>query len=88
MEQKVSLRMCVACREMKPKAALWRVVRSPEGELHRVPCGTYAPGRSAYICRNRTCCEKAEKSRALERAFRMKADPALYAALKGACEHE
>ena len=86
--EKVSLRMCVACREMKPKREFFRIVRSPEGAVHTVPVGTHAPGRSAYICRSLPCCEKAEKSRALERAFKLKVDPMLYTELKGACRNE
>ena len=30
-EKKVPMRMCVGCREMKPKKELLRVVKSPEG---------------------------------------------------------
>jgi len=88
MEQKVSLRMCVACREMKPKEDLFHIVRSPEGNASLVPLGTYSPGRGAYLCKRLPCCEKAEKSRAFERALRIKIDPALYESLKGACESE
>lgn len=32
-QKKVPMRMCVGCREMKPKRELLRVVRSPEGEI-------------------------------------------------------
>ena len=31
--RKIPMRMCVGCREMKPKKELLRVVRSPEGEV-------------------------------------------------------
>lgn len=31
--KKIPMRMCVGCREMKPKRELIRVVRSPEGEV-------------------------------------------------------
>ena len=32
--RKIPMRMCVGCREMKPKATLLRVVRPQEGDAH------------------------------------------------------
>ena len=66
--RKIPMRMCVGCREMKPKAQLLRVVRPQEGEVHIDRTGK-APGRGAYICGQRECFRKARKSRALERAL-------------------
>ena len=66
--KKIPMRMCVACREMKPKAELVRIVRTPEGDM--VPDFTgKRNGRGAYICRCAQCIEKARKSNALGRAF-------------------
>ena len=31
--KKIPMRMCVGCREMKPKKELLRAVRSPEGQV-------------------------------------------------------
>ena len=62
------MRMCVACREMKPKKELIRVVRTPEGEI--VPDETGRKnGRGAYLCRTEACFSKALKIRALDRAL-------------------
>ena len=33
--KKVPLRMCIGCREMKPKTELWRIVKTPSGEIER-----------------------------------------------------
>ena len=44
--KKIPLRLCVGCREMKPKRELIRVVRSPEGEVSLDPVGK-KPGRGA-----------------------------------------
>ena len=52
--KKIPMRMCVGCREMKPKRELIRVVRSPEGEVSMDPVGK-KPGRGAYVCRNPEC---------------------------------
>ena len=61
------MRMCVGCREMKPKKELLRVVRSPEGEVSIDLTGR-KPGRGAYVCKNAECMKKAIKQRQLERA--------------------
>ena len=66
--KKIPMRMCVACREMKPKAELVRIVRTPEGDI--VPDFTgKRNGRGAYICRCAQCIETARNSNALGRAF-------------------
>ena len=62
------MRMCVACREMKPKKELIRVVRTPEGEIVADETGR-RNGRGAYLCRAEACFNKAVKTRALERAL-------------------
>ena len=68
MMKKVPMRMCVACREMKPKKELIRVVRTPEGEIVADETGR-KNGRGAYLCRSEACFNKAVKTRALERAL-------------------
>ena len=67
-EKKVPMRMCVGCREMKPKKELLRVVRSPEGIVSIDMTGR-KPGRGAYVCRSAECLKRAIKQRQLERAF-------------------
>ncbi len=67
-EKKVPMRMCVGCREMKPKKELLRVVRSPEGSLSVDATGR-KPGRGAYVCRSAECLKKAIRQKQLERAF-------------------
>lgn len=67
-EKKTPERMCVACRQMKPKNALIRVVRSPEGEISLDPTGKKS-GRGAYLCKNPECLKKCRKTRALGRAL-------------------
>ena len=66
--RKIPLRMCVGCREMKPKKELLRVVRSPEGEVSLDPTGK-KPGRGAYVCYSAECLKKALKQRQLDRAL-------------------
>ena len=31
--KKIPLRMCIGCRQMKPKAELYRIVKTPDGKI-------------------------------------------------------
>ncbi len=67
------MRMCVGCREMKPKKELIRIVRAPEdapsaGAVSIDRTGK-AAGRGAYVCVSTECLQKAIKTRALDRAL-------------------
>ncbi len=64
-----SLRMCIACRNMKEKEQLIRVVKI-KGEKAELDLTFKAQGRGAYICKAYECLAKAQKSRALERALK------------------
>ena len=66
--------MCVACREMRPKKELLRVVRTEEGTAVIDRTGK-RNGRGAYICPASACLEKAVKTRALDRALDIALDP-------------
>lgn len=63
-----SLRMCVACREMKEKGELIRVVRA-KGKAPAIDKSFKAQGRGAYVCKRLKCIEAAAKRRAFERSF-------------------
>ncbi|MBR3367294.1 MAG: YlxR family protein [Clostridia bacterium] len=64
--KKIPMRMCVGCREMKPKGSLIRVVRAPNGEVSLDPVGK-KPGRGAYVCRDVACLNRAIRQKQLER---------------------
>lgn len=68
MLRKTPLRQCLGCREMRPKADLVRVVKSPSGDIQLDKQGKL-PGRGAYLCRNEACLKKTMKTRALERGL-------------------
>ncbi len=80
MQKKIPMRMCVGCREMRPKRELVRIVCSKEGAVALDTTGK-APGRGAYVCPRRECLERAVKSRALERAFSRKVEKEVFEAL-------
>ena len=79
-QHKTPMRMCVGCREMKPKAELIRVVRPPEGEVFIDRKGK-ASGRGAYVCPNRECLFKAQRSKALERQLDKTIEPDVFETL-------
>ncbi len=68
-------RMCVVCRQMKPKGELLRVVKY-DGEF-AVDTQGKKPGRGAYICKSGDCTQKFEKQRSFERAFKGAVPPQL-----------
>ena len=65
----VPLRTCVACREIRPKREMIRVVRPPEGAVTVDERGK-AAGRGAYLCRRRACWALALRKGRLEHALR------------------
>lgn len=69
MNKKIPLRMCVVCKEMKPKEDLIKIVKNKEGQIF-VDNSYKANGRGAYICKSKTCFDKCTKVKALNRAFK------------------
>ena len=76
-KKNIPMRMCIACREMKPKVEMTRVVRNAEGEISPDPTGK-APGRGAYICSNEDCLKKLTTKKLLNKAFSANVDPEVY----------
>ena len=66
----IPLRMCIACREMKPKGEMTRVVRNADGEIKLDPTGK-APGRGAYVCNGEACLKKLQTKKLLHKTFSM-----------------
>src|SRR4051812_45888691 len=63
----VTLRTCVGCKAVRPRAELQRFVRGADG---RLCCErrTALPGRGGYVCPSRECTVLAVRQ--LDRAFR------------------
>ena len=74
------MRMCVGCREMKPKRELVRVVRGVDGVVSLDMTGKLS-GRGAYVCQSAACLARAVKTKALERALEARIDDAVRTAL-------
>ena len=65
----VPVRTCVGCRGRKLQSELVRFVLEPEGGL-RVDMGRGLQGRSAYVCPDVRCVDKALRSKGFARSFR------------------
>lgn len=86
-KRKIPERMCIGCREKKPKKELVRVVRSPEGEVSIDFTGKKA-GRGAYVCMDPDCFKKARRNKGLERALEVNIDEEIWQSLEDALEIE
>ncbi len=65
----VPQRTCLACRKVKPKQELVRLVRLSDGTIEIDPGGKKA-GRGAYLCGLPECWDIGLKGGRLERALR------------------
>jgi len=82
-QKKIPMRMCVACRQMRPKKELIRVIKSADDVIGIDLTGKVS-GRGAYICRDLDCLERAKKIKALDRALDHRMDDALMDQLRKA----
>lgn len=80
-KRKIPLRKCVVTKEMKPKEELIRVVRNKEGKVFVDPTGKMN-GRGAYLTKDLSIIEKAEKSNVLNEQFKTNIEPSLFDELK------
>ena len=67
--KRIPERQCVACRSMKPRNELVRLVRLPN-ETIALDLLTKLHGRGAYVCRLKACTERAAKARSFNKALR------------------
>lgn len=81
----VPQRTCVACRTVRPKRELIRIVRTPEGGVVVDERGK-RNGRGAYLCAQRVCWEEALRKQRLEAALRIALDEATEAMLRAYAE--
>lgn len=66
--KKIPMRTCIACRELKPKSEMTRIVRNADGEIFADPTGK-ASGRGAYICSAEDCQKKLQSKKLLHKVF-------------------
>ena len=76
MDKKTPMRTCIACRAVKPKRELIRIVKSgTEISLDRTGKKN---GRGAYICDDIECFNKLRKGKLLSRTFSCAVDESVY----------
>ena len=80
-QKHVPQRTCIACKEIRPKRELIRVVRTPDGHILLDPTSKKS-GRGAYVCARRSCWDIALKRGKLEREFEVTLTPDDRAALE------
>lgn len=80
-EKKLPLRMCIACRELKDKREMLRVVKNQEEKIF-LDFSSKASGRGAYICNNEECIKKLKKNRLLNKAFSCAVNENIYMAIE------
>lgn len=79
--KKIPMRSCVVTKEKYPKMELVRVVRTPENEVI-VDLTGKANGRGAYLKKDITVIEKAQKSKILNRILETEVQEEIYNELK------
>jgi hypothetical protein len=80
-QRKIPLRQCIACRELKEKKEMLRIVKNKDGEIFLDFSGK-AAGRGAYICDNAECITKLKKQRLINKVFSCEVDDKVYAAIE------
>ena len=70
----VPQRTCAACRQVRPKRELLRIVRTPQGHVELDATGK-KPGRGTYLCARRSCWDLALKKGRLEHEFELTLAP-------------
>jgi uncharacterized protein len=63
-------RTCAACRQVRPKRELLRIVRTKDGHIVLDPTGKIS-GRGTYLCARRSCWDLALKKGRLEQVLKV-----------------
>ena len=79
-------RMCIACRSMKPKNELLRIVKNGGDVV--LDISQRLEGRGAYICKNTECIENARKRRRISAHFKMPVGDEIYEEIRAVTERE
>ena len=80
-EKKIPLRMCIACRQLKEKKSMLRIVKNEEGKIF-IDFTSKASGRGAYICNDAACVKKLKKQRLLNKVFACTVDDEIYSSVE------
>ncbi len=80
-KNKIPMRQCTGCREMKSKKEMIRVLKTPEDEIVLDTTGR-KNGRGAYVCPSIECLDKAIRNHGIERSLKTGVPEEVYEDLK------
>ena len=83
--RKIPLRTCVVSKESLPKSELLRIVRTPDGDIEVDETGKMN-GRGAYIKKDISVLESAQRSKILEKKLECKIEDSVYEQIKNIIE--
>ena len=75
--KKVPMRQCLALNESFPKQELFRVVRTPEGNVVVDTTGKVR-GHSAYVCKKKSAITAAQKKKTLNKHLEVEVPDSVY----------
>lgn len=70
----IPMRTCAVCRQVRPKRAMTRIVRSADGTV-AVDRSGKAAGRGTYICDDPACHEPKQLAAGIQRALEVQVAP-------------
>ncbi|MCD8041282.1 MAG: YlxR family protein [Clostridia bacterium] len=79
--KKIPLRQCIACRELKEKRDMLRIVKNAQGEIF-LDFSSKAAGRGAYICNNPDCVKKLVKNKLVNKVFSCEVPQEVYSRIQ------
>lgn len=80
--KKIPQRQCIACRQLKDKRDMLRIVKNAEGKIF-IDFSGKASGRGAYVCDNPDCVTKLKKHRLFDKTFSCHVGEEIYAGVEG-----
>ena len=80
-KNKIPMRQCTGCREMKSKKEMLRVLKTTDDEIVLDTTGK-KNGRGAYICNSVECLKQAVKKKSLERSLKTQIPKEIYQELE------
>ena len=78
--KQIEMRRCVACRQVRHKSELIRVVKTIDGI--KLDDTGKIEGRGAYVCKSSTCAEIICKRRNFDKVFKAKVPAEVYDMIK------
>ena len=79
--KRIEIRRCVACRQVRHKSELLRVVKTAAGDISLDETGKLK-GHGAYVCKSPACSTMLIKRRNFDRVFKSKVPDELYDRIK------